>query len=107
MHEPPPSNAPERERPDQMLSADTLSQVRDAVRRALSDTPSDKALSEAMHRLADEARARGMRAEHVIIILKGMLEEMDGDWRGGADRHAAMAARVVTRAIEAYYRTDV
>jgi hypothetical protein len=107
MHEPPPSNAPERERPDQMLSAETLSQVRDAVRRALSDTSSDKALSEALHRLADEARARGMRAEHVIILLKGMLGEMDGDWRGGGDRHAATAARVVTRAIEAYYRTDV
>ena len=96
MHEPPPSNAPERERPDQMLSADTLSQVRDAVRGALSDAPSDKALSEA-HRVLKRG-GRFLCLEFSKVDVPGF----DRIYREFSDRVIPNIGGLVTRDRESY-----
>ena len=91
------SNAP-------ALDAETLASLETAPERMLRVDDSIAAVEPALRRIAAEARAKGMQAEQLLIVLKDVWYGLDGisHARDNATQNA-MLQRVVSWCIRAYY----
>jgi ActR/RegA family two-component response regulator len=81
----------------------------DAVRTALVDylhaPGSANDLRRALNRMAEEARAKAILPEHLLITLKGLWSSLpEVRSVGDADAQTRMLQRVVTMCIREYYR---
>ena len=87
--------------PTGLVSADTVAALREAISR-LGVAGLNGELRAALNQLSDEARAKGVRAEQLIILLKQV-------WNGlpmlsvPRDERTRMLERVVTLCINEYY----
>jgi hypothetical protein len=94
------------------ISLETIAVLRDALRGQVAliepgvrPAGGSPALGAALRRLSTEARARGVRAERVIILLKEVWQSLpevaslDTEPR----ERARLLDRIVTWSIEAYY----
>ena len=87
--------------PTGLVSADTVAALREVIRRLGAEDLNGE-LRAALNQLSDEARANGLRAEQVIILLKQV-------WNGlqmpsvPRDERTRMLERLVTLCIKEYY----
>ncbi len=87
--------------PTGLVSADTVAALGEAIRRFGAEELNGE-LRAALTQLSDEARAKGVRAEQLIILLKQV-------WNGlpmpavPRDERARMLERLVTLCINEYY----
>ncbi len=89
--------------PGAAISAETVAALEHALRAHLADR-SSPALGTALRRLSHEARARGLHAEHVIILLKQLWQTIPGASAAASPRERAQVLeQVVTMSIDAYY----
>ncbi len=87
-----------------LVSLDTMAALREAIRRHLAGPSTDRQLREALHRLSDEARAKGLRAEHLIILLKQVWRELPEALQTvEPQEQQQVLARLVTLCIDEYY----
>jgi len=92
--------------PNGRLSPEVVVQLREALRRWMSDGADDSTLGNALRAAASDARDRGVRAEELLVTLKTTWFEV-----GGAPNapHAPSASNnkgldeLVTACIKAYY----
>jgi hypothetical protein len=87
------------------LGDDTVAALRAAVLQ-LWERPDDgdAALHAAFTRMAEEARARSLRAEEVIVAFKDILAGLPALQRGGRRLEASrFREQLVTHCIKAYY----
>ena len=87
------------------LSDETVAALRAAVLQ-LWERPADgdAALHAAFARMADEARARSLRAEEVVVAFKEILAGLPALQRGGRRLEAGrFREQLVTHCIKAYY----
>jgi hypothetical protein len=87
------------------LGDDTVAALREAVLQ-LWERPGDGdvALQAAFTRMADEARARSLRAEEVVVAFKDILASLPALQRGGRRLEAGrFREQLVTLCIKAYY----
>jgi hypothetical protein len=94
-----PSNAP-----SSRLDDETVSAVRQALRTYLKDSRDASALQASLLRMANEARARKILPEQLLIVLKDVWNSLP-EVRSMTDAHEqiAMLQRVVTMCIKEYY----
>lgn len=84
----------------------TLSTVRSALGAYVREGEAGGTLlRDALHRLSSEAQAKGISAEHLLIILKNLLSSLpelrEVDKPGEREK---LKQRIVTVCIEQYYR---
>ncbi len=87
------------------LSDDTLAAMRDAVLRVWNDPEvAESALQLALAHAVEEARARALRAEEVIVSFKGLLASLP-ELNSPVRRleAARLRERLITLCIKAYY----
>lgn len=87
------------------LANETISAVRAAFARYVREGEPAAALGTTMHRVADEAREKGILAEHLLIVMKNLWSSLP-EVRAvdkAVDRDK-LKQKIVTACIEAYYR---
>ncbi len=86
------------------LPEETIDAVRGALARYLQ-TPGDQSdLRAALNRMADEARAKAILPEHLLITLKQIWTSLpDVRSVGDADQQTRLLQRVITMCIREYY----
>ena len=90
--------------PPSGLAEDTINAVRDALVRYLQEPANTTDLREALHRMSDEARAKSILPEHLLITLKHVWSALpDVRSVGDAEQQTRMLQRVVTMCIREYY----
>ena len=102
-----PQDPTPRPEPSGAVSGETLETVREAIRRHLSPQAADSHLRTALRRLSAEARAKGLQAEQVVILLKqmwGELPEVSQPLAPDERRH--LLERLVTLCIQEYYAEE-
>ena len=90
--------------PHPSLSDDAVNALRSALRTLLADETQAGTLHDALRRVAEEARANGMQAEHLLIELKDI-------WFGlpeirhvqSTEKQNLVLQRVVTLCVREYY----
>jgi hypothetical protein len=90
-----------------VLDEDLREALRDAVVRRLREPGDESRVRDALRAISRAARARGLRAEHVVIALKSVcdtLPEMQGAVT--SSQRARVLDRLVTLCIEEYYAED-
>ena len=91
---------------DDAVPPQVLDALRDALVREL-ETPelADGQLPRALHRFVEEARARGLRAERVLVHLHVVWDSVaEARAIAGNREQKALRERLVTMCIEHYYR---
>jgi hypothetical protein len=91
--------------PPSGLAEETTEAVRAALVQYLRAPSSPTDLRDALNRMADEARARAILPEHLLIALKqiwGSLPEVRA--MGDVEEQTRVLQRVVTMCIREYYR---
>ncbi len=83
------------------VSADTVAALREAIRR-LGAAELNGELRAALNQLSDEARAKGVRAEQLIILLKQLWYRLPMP-SVPRDERTRMLERLVTLCINEYY----
>jgi hypothetical protein len=63
----------------------------------------DETMEATLRRLCQVARARGLRVEQVILLLKDAWRELPDERREARDIHGKVLAGVITQCIEEYY----
>ena len=86
------------------MSDETVATLREAIRRRLSAESLDGELLRALARLCAEARAREIRAEHVIIVIKHVWSEVPGATRALPPyEQRQVLERIIALCIDEYY----
>ena len=89
------------------LSAETITALREAIRRELTDESRDGDLFYALRELSREARSNGLHGEHVVIALKQIWGELPEVWQGlGAQDRRERLEQLVTLCIEEFYAQE-
>ena len=90
--------------PPSRLDEATVDAVRDALRDYLADGSDASALRQALLHMSMEARAKGMQAEHLLVLLKDTWSALP-DVRAMTDtaQQVRLLQRVVTMCIREYY----
>ena len=85
-------------------SSETLEVVRLALVRHITGSISKEELCAALRRLADEAQARHLRAEEMLVVFKDLWHSLP-EVRRITDRgeRGRLLAKVVSLCIEVYY----
>ncbi len=101
--ESPPGRRPQTAR---SLSAESVSLLRDAVRRSYDDPAGAEAqVREAVSSVAADARAQEMRPEELICAFKSLLDTMPETHASSSQSEEShLRARLVTLCIKAYYQ---
>jgi hypothetical protein len=97
---------PRSDRPDgRALSDGSTSLLRQAVTSRLNDPAAPETeLREALHVVAAEARARGLRPEELVITLKALFDATTVDVAPhGAEEGRKLREWIVATCIRAYY----
>ena len=86
------------------LAEDTIEAVRNALAHYLRAPGSPTELRAALNRMADEARAKAILPEHLLITLKQIWTSL-AEVRsvGDVDEQTRLLQRVVTMCIREYY----
>lgn len=90
--------------PPTLLDEGTVSEVRTALRAYIADSAQPAPLQRALVVLADEARAKAMLPEHLLMVLKDMwhgLPEVRAMQDGS--EQVRMLQRIVSMCIRQYY----
>lgn len=90
--------------PPSRLTEETVEAVRSALRHYLANGSQSTALQTALIQMSNEARQKGILAEHVLITLKDVwmaLPEVRA--MSDASEQIRMLQRVVTMCIKEYY----
>lgn len=87
------------------LDNETISAVRSALAEFVRSSDRVASLGPILHRVADEARAKGISAESLLIVLKNLWSSLPDvrDMEKAAEREK-LKHKIVTACIEAYYR---
>lgn len=85
------------------LDEETLSEVRSALGRFIRDGTHSDDLTSALRRMSEEARAKEMRAEQLLIVLKGIWSSLPEVRHARGEPHGTMLQRVIGICIEQYY----
>jgi hypothetical protein len=92
--------------PPNALAQETVESVRRALERDLQ-TPaseSDPGLRAALHALAQDARAKAIPPEHLLVTLKGIWQSLPTvEHARDHDEHLRVLQRVVTICIKEYF----
>ena len=94
------------ESPPPALEAETVAAVRTALARYVREGDHTADLREVLLRVAAEARAKGILAERLLVVLKeiwGALPEVRHAERRTVAEHNVLLQRLITRCIEEYY----
>lgn len=96
------------EMPPKMLSAETMTMLRDVVASFLDDESRHGGeLHDVLHRVAAEAHEKRMRAEEIVVIFKSVLDGLPlGATPQEKMRRARARERLVTLCIRAYYADE-
>jgi hypothetical protein len=90
--------------PPSGLAQETTEAVRTALVRYLRAPSSPNELRDALNRMADEARAKAILPEHLLIALKQLWSSLpEVRSIGDVDEQTRMLQRVVTMCIREYY----
>ena len=87
------------------LDNETISAMRAALAEFVRDSNGSGTLGDTLHRVAAEAREKGISAESLLIVLKNLwssLPEVRG-MEKSAEREK-LKQKIVTACIAAYYR---
>ena len=98
--------APTSDSPPPSLDAETIDAVRAAMARYVRDGTDSPELREVLRRVATEARAKGIQAERLLVVLKeiwGALPEVRHAERGDVSGQNTLLQRLITRCIHQYY----
>ena len=86
------------------LAEDTIDAVRTALAHYLRAPANPTDLRAALNRMADEARAKAILPEHLLITLKQLWSSLpEVRAVGDANEQTRMLQRVVTMCIREYY----
>ena len=87
------------------LDNETISAMRAALADYVREGERAPNLGKTLHRVAAEARKKGISAEHLLIVLKNLWSSLPEvrDIDKPADREK-LKQKIVTACIEAYYR---
>ena len=87
------------------LDNETISAVRAALAQYVRSSDQSAELGTTLHRVADEARDKGISAEHLLIVLKNLWSSLPEvrDMQKAVERER-LKMKIVTACIEAYYR---
>ena len=78
--------------------------LREALRRRISEEPSDGDLHAALERVSDETRAKGLHGEQVVLLLKQLWGELSqSTQRLAPEERREMLEQLVTRCLDEYY----
>ena len=94
--------------PPPTLDAETIAAVRAALTRYVREGDHTAELRELLMRVAAEARAKGIMAERLLVVLKeiwGSLPEVRHAERRRITEQNALLQQLITRCIEQYYRS--
>jgi hypothetical protein len=90
--------------PSSRLDDETVSAVRQALRTYLRDGSDSSLLQAPLLRMASEARARAIRPEQLLIVLKDVWNSLpEVRSMTDAQEQIGMLQRVVTMCIKEYY----
>jgi hypothetical protein len=90
--------------PPSGLAEETIDAVRGALAHYLHAPASPTDLRAALHRMADEARAKSILPEHLLITLKQVWSSLpEVRSVGDVEQQTRMLQRVVTMCIREYY----
>jgi hypothetical protein len=84
----------------------TLSDLRDEITLHLTNANLDGHVPHLIHRVADQARADGLRAEQVVIAFGQLWDNLPGAGHAAASRRDEIRWNVVSALITAYYNDD-
>ena len=87
----------------QALSASAVSAVRCAIQAHLDGRVRPEGMRAALRALCAEGRRRGLRAEQVVVALKGAWASLPEVRRAAHDAQRAAVEWLVTACIEEYY----
>lgn len=93
--------------PPPALDAETVAAVRSALARYIREGDHTTELRDLLTRVAAEARAKGIMAERLLIVLKEIwnsLPEVRHAERGRLTEQNALLQQLITRCIQQYYR---
>lgn len=86
------------------LDEETIARVRFALRRYVREGDQTEELRDALHRMAAEARAKSIRAEQLLIILKGIWGSLpEVRYEPRTQPREKMLQELVTICIDQYY----
>ena len=92
--------------PPPALDAETVTAMRAALTRYVRDGDHTGELRDLLMRVAAEARAKGILAERLLVLLKeiwGSLPEVRYAERTALHAQSQLLQRLITRCIEQYY----
>jgi hypothetical protein len=90
--------------PPSGLAEETTEAVRAALVRYLRSPSNPAELRDALNRMADEARAKAILPEHLLVALKQLWSSLpEVRSIGDVDEQTRMLQRVVTMCIREYY----
>lgn len=96
--------APDQAPPPPGFDPDLLDSLRQELSRYLDQGDQSRELNDVLCRMTDEARARGIRAEQLLVILKHVwIEVLDSRKTPTKQQREELLRRVVSRCIEQYY----
>jgi hypothetical protein len=91
--------------PAARLDDETVGALRAALARYIGDGDDSPELSVALRRAADEAREKGIRAEHLLIALKEIWSSLPGLERAARRHgHQQLLQRLIAHCLDEYYR---
>lgn len=87
------------------LDNETISAVRTALAQFVRSGEKTAALGATLNRVAEEARDKGISAEHLLIVMKNLWSSLPEvrDLEKASDGEK-LKQKIVTACIEAYYR---
>ena len=92
--------------PPPSLDAETVAAVRAALGRYVREGNHTAELRDVLMRVAAEARAKGIQAERLLVVLKNIwssLAEVRHADRSALAEQNVLLQRLITRCIEQYY----
>lgn len=92
--------------PPPALDAETVTAVRAVLARYVREGDHSAELRDLLMRIAAEARAKGIMAERLLVLLKeiwGSLPEVRHAERPAAGEQNALLQQLITRCIQQYY----
>lgn len=97
-----PASPPE---PERFPSATTIALLRDSIPEFLQDSDREAEVHRGLTRLATEAKARGLRAEEMLIVFKNLWTTLP-EVQPALDRteRQRLLGRLVTFCISEYYQ---
>lgn len=91
--------------PTAALDPGTVTALRDVLGRAAREGRHDAELGDVLERAAAEARERGVQAEQLLILLKGVWRSLpEVNAADDDDGQKALLQELISRCIEQYYR---